>query len=307
MSLILISVFLSVFILIWAGYAYLFAEKITLSNRLENIFVESAPIKDGFDEELQAKFADRVIKPLLRRFSQAIQKYTPIRKRDFIENKLDYAGRPFGWNSVEYLTTQYAATFGLGILAFVLSQIGGADLRNTVIYTLAGLFGGYLIADLFLRSSINNRQQSIEKALPDVLDLLTISIEAGLGFDAAMQRVVQKSSGPISEEFGFTLQEMRMGKTRKDALRDMSRRTGVADLKKFIDAIVQADQLGVSLGNVLRHQSEQMRVIRRQRIEEKAAKAPVKMLIPLVLFIFPTIFIVVLAPAILQIMETLGK
>lgn len=274
MSLILISVFLSVFILIWAGYVYLFAERITLNNRLQNIFVESAPIKDGFDEELQAKFADRVIKPLLRRSSQAIQKYTPIRKRDFIETKLDYAGRPFGWSSVEYLTAQYAATFGLGILAFVLSQTGGADLRNVTIYTLAGFIGGYLIVDLFLKSAINKRQKSIEKAMPDVLDLLTISIEAGLGFDAAMQRVVMKSTGPISEEFNFTLQEMRMGKTRKDALRDMGRRTGVGDLKKFIDAIVQADQLGVSLGNVLRNQSDQMRVIRRQRIEEQAAKAP---------------------------------
>ena len=143
--------------------------------------------------------------------------------------------------------------------------------------------------------------------MPDVLDLLTVSVEAGLGFDAALQRVVQKMTGAISVEFAKTLQEIKMGKHRREALRDLGLRTGIDDLNTFISAIVQADQLGVSIGNVLRVQSEQMRRKRRQRIEEKAMKAPIKMLIPMVLFIFPTIFIVLLGPAAMQMIEGLGK
>lgn len=145
----------------------------------------------------------------------------------------------------------------------------------------------------------------MSKELPDVLDLLTVSVESGLGFDAALQKVVRKTKGPLSNEFNKTLQEIKMGKARRDALRDLANRTGVEDLSTFIGAIIQADQLGVSIGNVLRIQSKQMRQIRKQRIEEKAMKAPIKMLLPMVFFIFPTLFLVLLGPAAIQLIESL--
>ena len=301
-----ITVFGFVFCLSWLVVNRVFADQIKLKTRLYDIGVNNASqSKLGIDEELQRDFGDRVVQPLLKAISTLTQKYTPVKQIGYIERKLDYAGRPFGWSANDYVSVQYAATFGVGVLVFILSSLYGASLTNRVVALLMGLIAGYLLVELILKNNINKRQSQIEKELPDVLDLLTISIEAGLGFDAAMQRVVQKSKGPISEEFNQTMQEMRIGKTRKEALRDMSLRVGVNDLNKLVDAIVQGDQLGVSLGNILRNQSDQTRINRRQRVEEKAMKAPVKMLIPMVLFIFPTIFIVILAPAMINLMTAL--
>jgi len=161
--------------------------------------------------------------------------------------------------------------------------------------------------ELYLKMKTKSRQEQISKKLPDVLDLLTVSVEAGLGFDSALSRVVQKVKGPVAIEFSMALQEIKMGKQRKDALKDLGKRTGVEELNTFINAIIQADQLGVSIGNVLRVQSVQQRNARRQRIEEKAMKAPIKMLLPMVFFIFPTIFIVILAPAAIQLINDFSK
>jgi len=160
-----------------------------------------------------------------------------------------------------------------------------------------------MLPSYFLKTRAAQRAEEIQDNLPDVLDLLTVSVEAGLGFDAALVKVVEKIRGVVSQEFGRVLQEIKMGKPRRDALRDLGGRSGTDDMVSFVGSIIQADQLGVSIGNVLRLQSEQMRQKRRQRAEEKALKAPVKMLIPLILFIFPTIFIVVLGPAALEIMN----
>jgi tight adherence protein C len=298
---IIIAVFGFGVCLSWLMLNRAFAGQIKLQTRLYDIGANNVTQgKSGINEELQADFGERVVRPLLNAISALTQKYTPIKQLGAIEKKLDYAGRPFGWNANDYVSVQYAATFGLGILVFIISSLYGASSSNRIMASLTGLIVGYLLVELMLKNKIKKRQNQIEKELPDVLDLLTISIEAGLGFDAAMQRVVQKSKGPISEEFNQTLQEMRIGKTRKESFRDMSLRVEVGDLCKLVDAIVQADQLGVSLGNVLRNQSDQTRLNRRQRVEEKAMKAPVKMLIPMVIFIFPTIFIVILAPAILN-------
>lgn len=154
---------------------------------------------------------------------------------------------------------------------------------------------------------MNKRKKSITNALPDVLDLLTVSVEAGLAFDGAIAKVIDKMPGPIAEEFGSILQEMKLGKSKRDALKDMAKRVDVQDLTTFVGAIVQADQLGVSIGNVLRLQSQQMREKRRQRAKEKAMKAPVKMLIPMILFIFPTIFSVLIGPVAVKIIRTLAK
>jgi tight adherence protein C len=158
---------------------------------------------------------------------------------------------------------------------------------------------GFILPGVWLGRRIARRKDEIVKTLPDALDLLTISVEAGLPFDGAMQRVAEKWDNELSRGFGRALNEMRVGKTRRDALRAMASRMGVPDITSFVAALVQADQLGISIAKVLRIQSEQMRIKRRQRAEEKAQQAPIKMLIPMTFLIFPTILIVILGPALL--------
>jgi tight adherence protein C len=176
--------------------------------------------------------------------------------------------------------------------------------RRFLATAVAGGLGFYLLPTLWLSSQIRGRQAEIVKALPDALDLLTISVEAGLGFDAAMNKVAEKWSNELSVAFKRVIQEIQMGKLRREALRDMADRMDVSDVSSFVAAIIQADQLGVSIAKVLRIQSEQMRIRRRQRAEEKAHQAPVKMLFPMVFLIFPAILIVLLGPAILVLMAS---
>jgi tight adherence protein C len=169
----------------------------------------------------------------------------------------------------------------------------------------AGVLGFY-IPTLLLRSRIRRRQDNIVKSMPDALDLLTICVEAGLGFDQAMQRVSEKWDNELSLAFSRCIQEIRLGKLRREALRDMADRIEVPDLTSFAAAIIQADQLGVSMARVLRIQSDQMRIRRRQRAEKKAHEAPIKMLIPMAFLIFPSIYIVLLGPALLQVIKQFG-
>ncbi|MEX2184256.1 MAG: type II secretion system F family protein, partial [Chloroflexota bacterium] len=196
-----------------------------------------------------------------------------------------------------------------GILFFFLFAIVGVGAFPFLIGAVLGLVGalfGYTIPEFWLGGRVKKRQKAILLMIPDTLDLLTISVRAGLGFDSALGKVVEKLKGPLSEEFRRALAEVRVGKTRRDALRDIVPRTEVAPLTNFIGAIIQAEQLGVSISKVLQVQSEQLRIERRQRAEEQAAKAPIKMLFPLVGCIFPSLFIVILGPAIILIALNLG-
>jgi Flp pilus assembly protein TadB len=301
------AVFIAVAGFTWIGMNRLYAGQIRLSQRLQDIGekLDNEQVA-GLEDELQQNISDRIFKPMLNSLSALTQKYTPIRKFDFTEKRLNYAGHPMDFDAVQFLTMQYIVAFLVTIIIFIVSVWGfHASFKNQLLAPVIGFFVGYFLVDLVLKDKINKRQASISQELPDILDLMTVSIEAGLGFDAAVQRVVQKSQGVLAAEFSLSLQEIRMGRTRKEALKDLSQRNGVSDLSKFIEAVVQADQLGVSLGNVLRNQSDQMRILRRQRVEEKAMKAPIKMLFPLVVFIFPTIFIVALVPPLMKLMESL--
>lgn len=301
-----VLVFCAVFCLVFAIIRLSIGNQLVLKDRLQQMEIKMTRKNQlGFNEELQEDFSVRIIKPVVGRVSGLIQKYTPVKQMSTIERKLDFAGRPNDWNTGEYLSAQYLTTVVIGVLAYVSSWLMNSSLSNQIMAFLLGLIGGYLLFELWIADRIARRQKGIQKELPDVLDMMTISIEAGLGFDAALQRVVQKAKGPIAQEFNETLQEMRMGKTRREALRDLSSRTGVLDLSRFIESLIQADQLGVSLGNVLRSQSDQMRILRRQRVQEQAMKAPIKMLFPMMMFIFPATFIVILAPSIISIMENL--
>ncbi|NCB40512.1 MAG: type II secretion system F family protein, partial [Erysipelotrichia bacterium] len=258
------------------------------------------------EAELNQPFVDRVIRPFLSNMAgkrdpkemKKVQKGT-------LKKDLAQAGYPGGLTVGEFAVIQnlfrvitpaaFAAT------AIVLMP------KMTILSAAVGAICGILGPRLFLQRRIANRLHGIQKQLPDVLDLLTVAVEAGLGFDAACDKVVEKMRGPIPDEFGLTLRHMRMGLARRDAFKGMAERVDHPDLNGFVSAIVQADQLGVSIGQVLRIQSEQMRDKRRQRAEEEAAKAPVKMMIPLVLFIFPNVGIVIGCPAMFQIIEELNK
>jgi len=292
--------------LIYGFYFILAADRLLLEKRLNQIKQKSI-LRNEINEELQRPFLERVIRPLLQWISTITRKFTPVKRRVDLEKKLLLAGKPMSLSSNEFISLYYAMAVFFGLIGFGIAFIGRLNVLSQMLCALWGLFLGYIVVELYLRTKTRIRQEQISKELPDVLDLLTVSVEAGLGFDSALSRVVHKVKGPISIEFSIALQEIRMGKQRKDALKDLGIRTGVEELNTFISAIIQADQLGVSIGNVLRVQSTQQRNARRQRIEEKAMKAPIKMLLPMVFFIFPAVFIVILAPAVIQMIQDFSK
>lgn len=249
--------------------------------------------------ELAQPFSERVALPLIRGASSFFTRFTPQRNVEEIKHKLDLAGNPNRWNAADFLGVRgLSASITVGIIVLV-AVVLRMPLPQTLLFIGIGGFLGFYLPLFWLNSKIGQRKHEIEKALPDALDLLTISVEAGLGFDAAIAKVAEKWENELSRGFARVNAEIRLGKIRREALRDMSHRADVPNLTNFIAAVIQADTLGVSLAKVLRIQSEQMRVKRRQRAEELAAKAPVKMMFPLVFLIFPSIMIVLLGPAVL--------
>jgi len=257
--------------------------------------------------ELQLPFAERTLRPLVGRLSRMGGRLGNASSAETIEKRLAMAGNPGDLRLTDWMGVKLLAAIAIGVIAFLLMTLISGGLTNGIIFGLVGGAIGYLVPEFWLGNKIKARQKVILKAIPDALDLLTISVRAGLGFDAALAKVVEKLPGPLSDEFRRALAEVRVGNTRRDALRDMVPRTNVAPLSNFIGAIIQAEQLGVSISKVLQVQSEQLRIERRQRAEEMAAKAPIKMLFPLVGCIFPALFIVILGPAAIRIMSTLGS
>ncbi|MGH2536554.1 MAG: type II secretion system F family protein [Candidatus Promineifilaceae bacterium] len=253
--------------------------------------------------ELSMPITDRVIVPMLRRLSQVVIRLTPQTMLDNTAHRLELAGSPGNISSAEFWVIRGLTAAGLGALFFILLSRFGQEPGKRLLYSLiVGLVGFYVPA-LILASAIRRRQDAIIKKFPDALDLMSICVDAGLTFDGAMARVHEKWDDPLAEEFGRVIYEIQLGKSRRQAMRDMSNRMEVPDVTSFVAAILQAEHLGVSIGKVLRIQSEQMRIRRRQRAEEKAHQAPVKMLFPLVFLIFPSMFIVLLGPAAMQIMR----
>ena len=249
--------------------------------------------------ELSMPFAERVILPMVRGVSSFISRFAPQRNVEEIKRKLDLAGNPNNWTASDFLGVRGLGAIVTAIIVLVPMFILRVQAMQILLFVgISGILGFYLPL-LWLNSKIRTRKHDIQKALPDALDLLTISVEAGLGFDAAMVKVAEKSDNELSRAFARVNAEIRVGKIRREALRDMAHRSDVPDVSNFIAAVIQADQLGVSMAKVLRIQSEQMRIKRRQRAEEQAAQAPVKMMFPLVFLIFPSILIVLLGPAVL--------
>ena len=220
-----------------------------------------------------------------------------------IQHRLDIAGNPTGWDVNRILGLKVLGMGILGTFGFLYASSTSWPFFR-VMLTGAAIAGfGYLLPNILLYNAGSKRETLMRKALPDALDLLTVSVEAGLGFDAAVGRVAKNTEGPLSQEFGRLLQEMQIGRGRVESMRAMAERSSLDDLRSFCTSMVQADSLGIPVGRVLRIQSQEMRTKRRQRAEEKAQQVPVKIMIPLVLFILPCLFLVVMGPAVIGIMD----
>jgi tight adherence protein C len=246
--------------------------------------------------ELSQPFTERVLMPLFAGLAGFVMRLSPAKTREALQHKLDLGGNPY--DLTRFLGLRVLAAIFLGGLGLVLSFLAGQlTLVQRILLPVAGAGLGYYMPVLSLSSKIRKRQKEIIVSLPDALDLLTICVEAGLGFDMAMSKVADKWDNELSLAFNRVIQEIQLGKLRREALRAMADTMEVADVSTFVAAIIQADQLGVSIARVLRIQSDQMRVRRRQRAEELARQAPIKMLPAIAFLIFPAIFIVLLGPA----------
>ena len=246
-------------------------------------------------QALERGFADRFLRPIVDELAQTLLRHLPQRQGEILRRRLERAGNPTTPGGL------LATRFMLALVGILPALFGGI----AVLIGLALAVLGWRIPDFWLARRASMRQQAMLRHLPDVMDLLSVSVEAGLGFDAALMRVTGRFGEPVAGEFGRLLRELQLGRPRVEALRDLARRLDLPDLDAFVSAVVQADELGVGIASVLRAQSEQMRALRRQRAQEAALKVPIKMLFPLIFLIFPAMFIVLLGPAVLSFVQAL--
>ena len=255
-------------------------------------------------QELDPSFNDRVLTPLLDRSLALGKKLTPSDHGERIRQRLEVAGNPPGWTVDRITSLKFIGFAAALILSLILTMLLGLGFAPTLALCVLASVIGYLGPNMWLYQLGYDRTQKIQRAMPDALDLLTISVESGLGFDAALSHVARNTDGPLADEFARVLQEMQIGLGRGAALRALGERTHVPELKGFVGAMVQADALGIPIANVLRVQSSEIRTKRRQRAEEQAQKVAVKILVPLIFCILPCLFIAVLGPAAIGIMES---
>lgn len=301
---VMLLAFICLFLIFYTIIGIIMRRGQSVQIRLEVIKKQGTKLADS---ELNQPLFVRVLRPILDNISKTVLKITPREIVSSLEKKVLMAGKSNKLSVKDLINIQVAIVLGLPLLTIFLSYRLGAELKQIIYFVFIEMALGLILPNFFLSKKITARQKKIQNTLPDIIDLLTVSVEAGLGFDGALAKVIDKMPGPLADEFEDVLQEIKVGKQKRDALRDMADRINVQDLSTFVSSIIQADQFGVGIGNVLRLQSEQMRQKRRQRAQEKAMKAPVKMVIPMVLFIFPTLFSVLLGPVVIQIIDTLGK
>jgi tight adherence protein C len=271
-----------------------------LDDRLAALGEREIDVESLEQLELQLSFKDRVLIPVVERLADITAKFTPQKQLEQSRKLIELAGMntdPTQFFLLRIVLTIVGGLVGMG-LGFV--ALSGNPFQ-ALLATGVGIMIGNYFPVLSMTSRIQKRQAEVVKHLPDALDLLVICVEAGLGFDQAMGKVYEKWDNEMALAFGRVLREIQLGKNRKDALKDMADRLDVADVNSFTAAIIQAEQLGVSMAKILRVQSDQMRIKRRQRAQEKAMQAPVKMMIPMVLIIFPSIWIILMGPAAIRI------
>ena len=259
----------------------------------------------GPDQQADLSFIDRVVFPRLVQLAKVGRRLSPDGAAERISRQLDLAGNPPKFDVQRIFGLKVVGLLAGAALGYFFVQDSGVF--KMLLVTGGATAFGFFLPDILVYNSGTKRQAVIQKSIADALDLLTISVEAGLGFDAAIAQVARKTEGPVSAEFFRVLQEMQIGVGRSQAFRSLAERTTVPELHVFISAVVQADKLGIPIASVLREQSKEMRLKRRQRAEEQAQKVPVKILFPMVVFILPAMFIIILGPGAMSIMETLSQ
>lgn len=279
------------------------AEDDPFQNRLLEYGARDEPV--SLEEvEMSLSFTDRIVVPLVRGVANLVVRFTPQRTLESTAERLEIAGLARRLSPGEFWAIRIGITVGLAGMIYFLMWRFNVQPSKRMMFSAGMLLLGYILPGMWLSATVSRRQLGIIRSLPDALDLLTICVEAGLGFDSAMRRVADKWDTDLSFEFGRVLQEIQLGKKRRDALRGLSDRLQVQDITTFVAAVVQAEQLGVSMTKVLRIQSDQMRIKRRQLAEKKAQEAPVKMVIPMVFLIFPSLLLVLLGPAGFQVLRS---
>ena len=258
---------------------------------------DDAGVVDEFQQKLTEPFLRRVVKPLGVGAFRQVASLTPSNYLDGVHKRLLTSGLSTSIRAEEFVTAQVLATVLGVVLAIAWSTLGTPPQRYGVLALVMLPVMGAFTPSAWLNRKVTERKDAIRRELPDVLDLLAISVEAGVGFEGAMQVVTEHFDSPLAEEMSRTLREMELGLPRREALQNLKRRTEVPELSNFVLALVQADALGMPIGRVLKTQASEMRVKRRQWAREKAAKLPVKILVPLVLFIFPAVLVIILGPA----------
>jgi tight adherence protein C len=303
--LIYLTLFLTVTLGSYGFFLFKFEKKHLVQDRLD-FFLLNEQVKkaEKLEEKQQPSFFKRFIKPLFVDYKKSFKKRMPGEKEAKIDRNLQMAGNPFNMTAVDFRIVQTVSIFILPLIFLGYGILLNAGTGVVVVFILLGFLLGFFAPHLYLKQKMKTRSRLALREFPDILDLLTVSLEAGLGFDAAVTKVVAKKDGVLSKEFHRCLEEIRLGKTRREGLSGIRERLNVDEIRAFISSVLQAEKLGIGMVQVLRVQSNEVRDQRKQRAEEIAMKAPIKMLFPLVLFIFPSLFIVLLGPAVIQFLET---
>jgi len=257
-------------------------------------------------KEYDESFGDRVMAPLQSKALLVARRLSGSDAAERIRRRLDVAGNPVGWTVERVQAGKVIGAIALFLISLALTTVMGASFTLRIVLVVAATAIGWFGPNLYLYQRVYERSKLIQRSLPDAIDLMTISVESGLAFDAAVQQVARNTDGPLADEFSRVLREMQIGQGRAEALRGLAERTEVDDLKGFVTSMVQADSFGIPIANVLRIQSSEIRMKRRQRAEEQAQKVPVKITVPLIFCILPCLFIAVMGPAVIHIMDSFG-
>ena len=301
-----LAVFLAVFAIAFSVQSIV-AERRQVYRTLQAIRAVELRPTDLRNRELARPARERLIKPFYNAALGLTRRFTPAGARESIRRKLTMAGSPFGWDPDRVLVAKVAGLTGGVLLGLLFVIVFDFAWFIRLLGLLAFSLLGYRVPNIVLTNAVQRRQNEIRSALPDSIDLLTICVEAGLGFDAAVAHVSKNTSGPLADEFYRTLQEVQLGRSRNEAMRNLADRTNIPELRAFVLAMVQADIFGVSVASVLRVQAKDMRVKRRQLAEERAMKVPIKVLFPVLFCIFPALFVVILGPAIMRIVSVFAR
>lgn len=303
--------------MLWLGVSLVFATLVVLFVTISDVVVERQQIfrslrsvrsmeltpRELEKRPLAAPFTRRVVGPAIEQIGRTLGRLTPQGVTGRLRKEIEYAGHPPGYTAERVLAGKVLLAAGGLFMGITLARVGQFPPFRTGFIVFIFLYVGWYMPEWMVRSKSGKRQGSIRRALPDALDLLSITVEAGLGFDAALSRVAKQERGILGSEFHRVIQEMQLGKSRSESLRDLGDRNSVPELKSFVLAMIQADTFGISISRVLGVQAAEMRLKRRQRAEEQAQKVPVKIIFPLLTCIFPALFVIILGPAMIRIYE----